>query len=324
MTTRTHSLILIALVALLAGVAASPTPQSSGDELYFWETRHRISGAIKDFYTKAQDPTEVFGYPITRLMDHPLLPGLKVQYFQRARMELDPNAPPGKQVRLSPLGSWLYDETRKGKDANIDTNNGACRLFPVSGFYVCYAFLQFYDANNGAVYFGEPVSKILSLSDGRLVQYFERARMEWWPEHPAGTRVVLTDVGKLYHDRLGIGGDDPEPGPGSTIDNPPPQLTVHAFVAKPLVPANGTQTIYVVVQDRATKQPVANSLVMAVVTYPDGKSITQRLPETDASGLTRVDLAVGNYEPNQVVVVDITAGPDGAKTKISTYFRIWW
>ena len=83
MTTRTHSLILIALVALLVGVSASPTPQSSGDELYFGETRHGISGAIKDFYSKADDPTVVFGYPITELMVHPVLPGLMVVKFQK-------------------------------------------------------------------------------------------------------------------------------------------------------------------------------------------------------------------------------------------------
>ena len=47
----------------------------------------------------------------------------------------------------------------------------------------------------GEAYFGEPISPMEVMPNGRLVQYFERARMEWWPEKPTGMRVVLTDVG---------------------------------------------------------------------------------------------------------------------------------
>ncbi len=187
---------------------------------------------------------------------------------------------------------------------------------------VCYDFLKFYDAHDGPTLFGEPVSTLEEMPNGRLVQYFERARMEWWPERPIGMRVALTDVGYMDYQR-----NHPVPnsnGPNNVGPLHGYQIKAHAFSAKPLVSPNGEQTVYVIVSDQ-TSQPVKGALVTLVVHLPDGRNLNHRLDETEANGLTKAEFSVGDLTPNQVVQVDVkVTTPDGASTTTSTYFRIWW
>jgi O-antigen ligase len=70
-----------------------------------------------------------------------------------------------------------------------------CRYFAGTGHNVCGDFQEYWEAYGGLVVFGFPLSEAFE-HDGSLVQYFERARFEWHPEH-AGTRfeVLLTRLG---------------------------------------------------------------------------------------------------------------------------------
>ena len=70
------------------------------------------------------------------------------------------------------LGSYFYDPAKSGEDANIYTNNAACRFFEETQQSVCYLFLQFYTAHNGEKFFGLPISEVRVI-DGRLVQVFQ-------------------------------------------------------------------------------------------------------------------------------------------------------
>ena len=314
--------IFLSLIVLLVGISARPFQQVTGEgDWYFPETKRTVSGEILDFYSHTDDYMTKFGYPISDLENHPVLQGAEVQYFQRARIELFPNEPVGKRIRLASLGVWLYGGMSRGKPADIPYVAGACRMFTPNNIPVCYDFLKFYDQNDGQVYFGEPISVLEELPSGRLVQYFERARMEWWPENPPGMRVVLTDVGSLYQSREGISdfGKDPDWNIPKKY-----QLKVNAFTAKPLVSPNGKQTIYVIVSDQLS-EPVKGAMVTLVVHMPDGTNINHRLDETTINGLTSAKLEVGNLKPNQVIQVDVEVRvPDGAEASTSTYFRIWY
>ncbi|CAA9250193.1 MAG: N-acetylmuramoyl-L-alanine amidase [uncultured Chloroflexi bacterium] len=66
--------------------------------------------------------------------------------------------------------------------------------FPETGHNVSAAFRRFFEANGGIRLFGYPRTEEL-VEDGRTVQYFQRARLEWWPE-AAGTpdEVRLTPL----------------------------------------------------------------------------------------------------------------------------------
>jgi hypothetical protein len=71
----------------------------------------------------------------------------------------------------------------------------SCRFFTETGFQVCYAFLDFFDAYGGI---DRSVTRFLTWnSDMFLVQYFQFARLEW---HGAavGQQVSLTDVGAVF------------------------------------------------------------------------------------------------------------------------------
>jgi len=39
--------------------------------------------------------------------------------------------------------------------------------------------------------------------ENKIVQYFEKARMEWQPWKVEGQRVVISDLGRIYFDKLG-------------------------------------------------------------------------------------------------------------------------
>jgi sortase (surface protein transpeptidase) len=62
-----------------------------------------------------------------------------------------------------------------------------------------HAFLDFWTAHGGLAILGLPVGPALLDDDGRLVQYFERAVMEWRPQNPPAYQVELSLLG---HQRL--------------------------------------------------------------------------------------------------------------------------
>jgi hypothetical protein len=322
MTPSKPVLVLLTLLILFSGLSAGPSLFQSGqNEEYFPETGHFVRGEFLDFYRKSADPLLLFGYPLTEPIDHPIRQGVKIQFFQRARLELDTNNR-AAGVQLYAIGEWLYDNTQRGNKANFATSAGACRQFPKNDKLVCYAFLQFYDAHNGAFYFGEPISDV-ELQDNRLVQYFERARMEWRPESEPGKRVALTDLGRLNFDIL-IG--DP------VLINPVfigqsflSQIQVHAFVDRPLLASGERQTIFVIVRDQFAS-PVQGALVMVSVISPDGRVDNYRPDSvTNEDGLVKIEFPVENLKPNQVVKVvarsNVVNGPEG---QAETMFRIWW
>ena len=68
------------------------------------------------------------------------------------------------------------------------------RTFPETGQTVRDAFLDFFDANGGVELFGYPRTGEFT-EGGRYVQYFQRARLEYWPENPPGQQVQLGNLG---------------------------------------------------------------------------------------------------------------------------------
>jgi Tol biopolymer transport system component len=64
------------------------------------------------------------------------------------------------------------------------------RYFPETQQNVRDAFLDFFDANGGLDVFGFPRTGEFTMN-GHYVQYFQRARFEYWPENPAGQQVQL-------------------------------------------------------------------------------------------------------------------------------------
>lgn len=58
-------------------------------------------------------------------------------------------------------------------------------------------FLDLWRDGGGAAAFGHPITPELSTADSRIVQYYEFARFEYWPDgDPAGNLVVLGNLGR--------------------------------------------------------------------------------------------------------------------------------
>ncbi|MDA8217841.1 MAG: VanW family protein [Dehalococcoidales bacterium] len=68
--------------------------------------------------------------------------------------------------------------------------------FPLTGHNVEGVFLSFFDQNGGIDVFGYPRTEAFE-ENGRLVQYFQRHRMEWWPENPPPWQVQLALLGDI-------------------------------------------------------------------------------------------------------------------------------
>jgi hypothetical protein len=307
----------VILFILVAGLAGTVRAQSS-DQLYVPETGHWIRGEFLKFYQSVDDSLLLFGYPITdEFIDS--TDQIKTQYFQRARFDLV-ESPSGQTVQLAPLG--VYSHETGVPTAPFSTNSPACREFDATGKSVCYAFLQFYDEHKGAQYFGNPISDA-EIRNDRIVQYFERASMEWRPEMPAGQRVVLTDLGILYYDSH-VG--DPsrlEPNQSNIISIPLVTLQAHAFVAQALIPADGTQVLYIITQDQ-NFAPVQGALARVTVTLPNGQKGVYRPPLTNADGVTQLVFSLKDIPVRDIVQVEVDTEYMGLQAQSSTWFRIWW
>ncbi len=67
----------------------------------------------------------------------------------------------------------------------------AGRFYPQTGYTLADQFLNFFDANGGLLVFGLPLTEPYNL-DGKLIQYTERARLEW---DPRTARTAVADLG---------------------------------------------------------------------------------------------------------------------------------
>lgn len=283
---------------------------------YFPETGHNLQGDFFNFYYAVSDPTTLYGYPITE--EFTRADGLKVQYFQRTRFEYHPELPEGQRVTLTNIGTELYTP---GTQLNI-YSPFACRLFTPNNYAVCFAFLEFLDKNGGVAQFGNPISPF-EYHDGVIVQYFEKARMEWQPSNPENQRVVLTDIGRLYFDKL-----HEDPGllqavqPVGGIAPIVTSIQVRAFAWKAVTLANDQQLIFIIAQDQ-NGLAVNQATCTANVRWPSNTIETQ-LSMTNSNGVAIIPLNVINQPYGNLVYIDITCTANNQSGTSSTSFRIWY
>jgi hypothetical protein len=189
---------------------------------------------------------------------------------------------------------------------------------------VCYAFLDYFEANGGAVQFGYPLTNF-EIQDELIVQYFQRARFEWHPELPPGKRVGITNLGYRYFYKIG---EDPArllaalPS-GDEIPIPVLSLRVRAFPLSAVLPKTSSQTIFIIVQDQ-NLLPVANAHVTLVIKLPSGGEKRVIIPDlTNKSGITQFSFNFRN-EPTGVAQVLVSAATETFQEQTITSFRIWW
>jgi hypothetical protein len=147
------------------------------------------------------------------------------------------------------------------------TSNPTHRYFAATGHSIQGEILRFWTGHGGLPIFGYPLSEELK-EDGRTVQYFERARLEWHPElADTGYGVLPSPLGAMQLRSAGT--------PAVTLE-PPTLQTGHSLLIKVLVPDGAT---------------VSGTL--------DGRPLTFAccLPLTTAGGTWAQAWAVGGVEP---------------------------
>ncbi|NTV63707.1 MAG: hypothetical protein HGA65_09245 [Oscillochloris sp.] len=226
--------VLVLLTGILV-LAAIPASFAQDDSRYFPETGHSVRGLFRSFWESHGD-TGIFGYPITD--EYVDASGLTVQWFERSRFELvtvDGQA----QVALGNVGTE-FTGGQVFPDVPPIKDTADKRYFPETQHVVQYGFKQIWETRGGLQIFGYPLSEEIDevLDDGEwhTVQYFERARFEYWPNLPDGKRVLLSLLGR----RLAPADRTAPSSPGAGVQpTPAPLPAVPASVNASVTPESG-------------------------------------------------------------------------------------
>ena len=322
MATKARAIFMTILLLSFAISSIGPATAQEETFRYFPETDHTVKGEFLKKYDSSSNPALIFGYPITEVFQ-PAGSNLQVQYFQKARFELHPDNPPDQRIVIYPLGKYWFEKDKPGEGEKLPENYPACRFFPKTKHQVCYAFLDFFDENGGQAQFGNPLSDIVKFR-GRLVQYFEYARLEWHPERSSGLRVVLSNLGLFYfqaheNQELTLVRDkDAAPLLNNVVD-----LRVNAFVKSAVVSRTGSQTIYVIVQDQ-NLNAIADAQVLLIITLPSGQKRQVSSKLTNENGYTSFTFTLEEKSigiTTVEVVVNYSIMPQKSTW---TTFRIWY
>lgn len=337
---RMRLILIVGLAAatLAAGVAATNPQATDRNCRYFSETGQWVCGGFLEFFD-ARGGLETFGYPLTQPFHDPTHGGLYVQYFQRARMEWHPGNPEPYKVQLGLLIDELGYDFPPARPEEVASATGPLhRYFPETRHIVSYAFLDYFRERGGLDIFGYPRSELM-YEGGRIVQYFQRARLSWHPESPFGSQMRLANLGEIYIEEIGLPGPWDEPVPGSTrlgelVDVHPgdgegttfagmvTRLGVSAVVRYPIPGPRASQTLFVYVTDQR-HLPADGVSVTAVVRYPSGQQILA-LDSTDEDGFTKRTFDILPTAPGKRVVIDVTASYQGLEGTTQTFFLPWW
>lgn len=312
-----RSFVIFILICLLGASWGSVHAQGqTQDSRYFSETGHSVKGDFLKFYNSNSNALFLYGYPITEEFTNK--DGKKIQYFQRTRFEYQPDLPEGKRVQLTDLGRETYVST----GPLSVSNTMACRTYPEAKYPVCLAFLEFFDQYGGPSQFGYPISGF-EYHENKIVQYFEKARLEWQPWKAEGQRVVVSDLGRIYFDKMGedvglLSPVKPQDFTSTGVVN----LQVRAFAWKAVTLSTDSQQIFVIVQDQ-NLQPIGKAACTTQVRWPNGR-VEPYAITTNSNGVGMVPLSFTSQPYGSLVYVDVTCAFAGLSSKTTSSFRIWY
>jgi hypothetical protein len=165
-----------------------------------------VAARFQSFYN-SRDGERLFGKPLGA----PVMEGgREVQWFERARLEYYPEyIGTPYEIQLGLLG-LTFTEGRNFPVQQFFVSRPGLRYFPETGHGVGGLFLQYWERNGGLDMFGLPISEEFDemLPDGQIhrVQYFQRVRMEYWPQYAGSpNEIQLGLLGKAIYDK------DPRP-----------------------------------------------------------------------------------------------------------------
>jgi hypothetical protein len=155
-------------------------------------------------FWRSRGGLDIFGLPLTQPLVQPN--GIIIQYFERARLEFHPDlAGTRYAVLIGLLGVELGHSTPVSTTTTPTSTAELVWYFPATKHLIGKQFRTYWKNRGGLALFGLPIGEA-QMEDGRLVQYFERARFELHPEL-AGTAYEV-QLGQLGVLALQAKGDD--------------------------------------------------------------------------------------------------------------------
>lgn len=193
------------LLSLCFVTLANVTPaQAADNSRFFPETGHTVSGKFLDYWNN-NGGLPVFGYPITEAAsetDSETGQVYLTQWFERNSFQLHPEHAGTKyEVQLGLLSKRLSANRIKYDPAFQPGSAKAGYLyFPQTRHYVSQLFYLYWQNNGSLDRLGFPIAEEQRETDpatGKvfLMQWFERARIEYHPENPGIYNVELGLLG---------------------------------------------------------------------------------------------------------------------------------
>lgn len=320
------------IALLVLGVLPALQVSAQQESRYFKETGHNVSGAFLRFYDQ-HGGLAIFGYPLTTVFSEN---GRDVQYFQRVRMELHAEGIDGPHIELGMLGQELDYAKPALLSSEIPSPDHPDRFyFAVTGHSVSFAFLDFYRNKGDVEFFGYPITEWVIEPDGRISQYFQRAKMAWYPENAPGTRVQLGMLGTIYVeqyvDPVHKKPEAPEISSGTPTVSPVPtvdslrvaDLRVSATLERPIIGGQDKQVVYVYVISQ-DDHGVPGASVSLVLQYQDGRTDQVSLEPTNANGYTQLEFETGSTSLRERVIVKLSVRYGDLVAQTSTSFLPSW
>ncbi len=284
------------------------TLHAARSDRLFPETGWHVSGQFLAFW-EAGGGLPVFGLPIGP--EKASMGGLRVQQFERARLELHPQHASPYDFELGRLGADLL--ARAGRDWRGETGAavlaGPCLAFDQTGREACGPFLTYWRGHGlelgdvgiswreSLALFGLPLTAatIEQFPSGEqlITQWFERARFEYHPANPDPYKVLL---GRLGVELVG----EPPPLPHAIVHLVPHSAIVQGHTLQVDVQiADAVSVVGALGDTRLTFARVRSgwtALAAVGALQPPGRlplSIEAALPDGRAS-VTTVDIQVVN------------------------------
>jgi hypothetical protein len=319
---RRRDVLFIFFMILACGLAVLGWRVAAAQEIeeeYFPQTGHFVSGEFLRTYKNVDDPQLVYGYPITDAFEDTKSQKI-VQYFERARFELNIEIYAELPVSRTQLGTLLYEP---GIPIEIKKNTPACKQFPSTGFQVCHDFLDFFDEHGGTAQFGEPISN-MEYHSNQIVQYFQLARLEWHREKPPMQRIEISNLGLQYFNKVR---EDPRrrmPNQGRKNVQSIIEIQARAFSKSGVIASGDDQAIYIIVHDQ-NFLPVANVKADVEITLPSGEILRNSEPLiTDAKGIASYKIKRVNCDVVGEAIVKVKLSYGSLEDQATTSFRVWW
>jgi hypothetical protein len=223
-----------------------------------------------------------------------------VQYFEKAVMEYHPELSGSNAYQLTALGvdrlAQKYPNGMPQSKALQSTGNGdTSQTFPETKHTVSGAFLTSWNQGGGLARFGYPISEPfeeVSDADGRpyIVQYFERAEMQYHPKEKAPQDVQLVPLGALRLTQLY-----------------PKGAPYNASQAIPSPTANATATAEAL---NAVATATANAQATVVTAHMDATIAADAVEQERAAAVAQAHLEV-DATSTAIALQAASAGPAG-------------